>query len=39
VATALGEVFAVSPDVARHWRVGETLSLSLAARGVSVVAA
>ena len=39
VATELGEIFAVSPDVARAWRVGETLSLSLAEKGVSIVAA
>ncbi len=39
VATALGEVFAVSPEVARDWSVGQALSLTLAARGVSVVAA
>ena len=39
LATALGEIFAVSPDVARAWRVGETLSLTLAEKGVSIVAA
>ena len=39
VATALGEIFAVSPDVTRAWRVGETLSLTLAEKGVSIVAA
>ena len=39
VATALGEIFAVSPDVARTWRVGETLRLSLAEKGVSIVEA
>ena len=39
VATALGEVFAVSPDVSRDWTAGQTLQLTLAARGVSVVAA
>ena len=37
IATALGEIFAVSPDVARTWRVGETLSLTLAEKGVSIV--
>ena len=39
VATELGEIFAVSPDVARVWQVGDALSLTLAERGVSVVAA
>jgi iron(III) transport system ATP-binding protein len=41
VATALGEIFVVSPDVARVWRVGEALGLRLApgGTGVSVVAA
>jgi len=37
VATALGEVFVVSPDVSRAWAVGDRLSLTLAERGVSVV--
>ncbi len=39
VDTALGEVFVVSPDVSRAWSVGDKLSLTLAERGVSVVAA
>ena len=39
VATELGEVFAVAPDVERRWRVGELLSLTLAEKGVSIVAA
>ncbi len=39
VATALGEVFAVSPEVARDWAAGQSLALSLDSRGVSVVAA
>jgi iron(III) transport system ATP-binding protein len=39
VATALGEIFVVSPDVAREWRVGQTLALTLARNGVSVVTA
>ncbi len=39
VATALGEVFAVSPELARDWSAGQALSLTLATRGVSVVAA
>ncbi len=38
VATALGEIFAVSPDVARRWRVGDALWLTLADKGVSIVA-
>jgi hypothetical protein len=29
----------VSPDVSRDWTAGQTLQLTLAARGVSVVAA
>ena len=39
VNTALGEIFVVSPDVQRQWRVGETLGLQLLDRGLSVVAA
>jgi iron(III) transport system ATP-binding protein len=39
VDTALGEIFVVSPDVQRAWRVGETLGLRLVERGLSVVAA
>ena len=39
VATELGELFVVSPDVQRQWRVGEALALRLADKGVSVVAA
>jgi len=39
LATPLGEIFVVSPDVQRPWRVGDTLRLSLAQAGVSVVAA
>ncbi len=39
VATALGEVFVVSPDVKQAFTLGETLSLSLQGSGVSVVAA
>ena len=38
VATPLGEVFVVSPDLARSWRVGEALGLTLAGPGVAVVA-
>ena len=39
IQTELGEVFAVSPEVARHWTAGQALSLTLLPRGVSVVAA
>jgi iron(III) transport system ATP-binding protein len=39
VATALGEIFVVSPDVERAWTVGEALGLTLAERSVSVVSA
>jgi iron(III) transport system ATP-binding protein len=39
VDTALGEIFVVSPDVQRAWRVGETLGLRMVERGLSVVAA
>jgi iron(III) transport system ATP-binding protein len=39
VDTALGEIFVVSPDVQRAWRMGETLGLRLVERGLSVVAA
>ena len=37
--TELGEIFAVSPDVAREWRTGQTLSLALARNGVFVLQA
>ncbi len=39
VDTPLGNIFIVSGDVEHHWRVGESLSLRLPERGVSVVAA
>ncbi len=39
VATELGELFVVSPEVQRTWRVGDTLALRLQEQGVSVVAA
>ncbi len=39
VNTALGEIFVVSPDVLRAWRLGETLGLRLSDHGLSVVAA
>jgi iron(III) transport system ATP-binding protein len=38
VATTLGEVFVISPDVARVWAVGDAVALRLASSGVSVVA-
>ncbi len=38
VATELGEVFVVSPDVQQVWRAGQPLALTLAEVGVSVVA-
>ncbi len=39
VNTSLGEIFVVSPDVLRAWRLGETLALRLSDHGLSVVAA
>jgi iron(III) transport system ATP-binding protein len=39
VATALGEIFVVTPDTARAWRAGEAIGLTLHERSVSVVAA
>jgi iron(III) transport system ATP-binding protein len=39
VGTAIGEIFVVSPDVQRDWRIGEALALRLAGNGVSVVEA
>lgn len=39
VATELGEIFVVSPDVDRRWQPGDTLALVLSGRNVSVVAA
>jgi iron(III) transport system ATP-binding protein len=39
MATAIGELFVVSPDVQRGWRVGEALALRLSGNGVSVVEA
>jgi len=38
IATELGEIFVVSPDVTRTWQTGETLGLRLGERSVSVVA-
>jgi iron(III) transport system ATP-binding protein len=37
IATSIGEIFVVSPDVQRQWAVGESLSLRLSGQGVSVV--
>jgi iron(III) transport system ATP-binding protein len=37
LATALGEIFVVAPDVTRHWAAGDRATLQLAGRGVSVV--
>ena len=37
IATAIGEIFVVSPDVQRSWSVGQALSLRLSGQGVSVV--
>jgi iron(III) transport system ATP-binding protein len=40
VSTALGEIFVISPDVAKVWAVGDTLALALpGTHGVSVVQA
>ena len=38
VATELGSIFVVSPDVAQVWRTGAAVSLRLAGHGLSVVA-
>ncbi len=37
--TELGSIFVVVPEVARRWQAGDRASLTLGARGVSVVAA
>ncbi|MFT3819506.1 MAG: ABC transporter ATP-binding protein [Rubrivivax sp.] len=39
VGTEIGEIFVVSADVQRDWRIGEALALRLAGSGVSVVEA
>ncbi|MBL8325973.1 MAG: ABC transporter ATP-binding protein [Rubrivivax sp.] len=39
LATELGEIFVVSPDVQQRWSPGQALGLRLGARSVSVVAA
>ncbi len=37
IATEIGELFVVSPDVRRGWAVGQALALSLGGPGVSVL--
>ena len=37
LSTELGDIFVVSPDVLRQWRLGESVGLSLAGQGLSVV--
>jgi len=37
--TELGSVFVISPEIERHWQLGQYLALNLPGRGVSVVAA
>jgi iron(III) transport system ATP-binding protein len=39
IDTALGPIFVVSADAERAWKVGETVTLNLSGRGVSVVPA
>ena len=39
LATALGPIFVISPDVERRWAAGEAATLTLAPRGMSVVPA
>jgi iron(III) transport system ATP-binding protein len=39
LATALGEIFVVAPDMRHAWVAGERVTLQLAGRGISVVAA
>ncbi len=39
LATELGEIFVVTPDVQQVWRIGDAVSLRLAGHGLSVVAA
>ena len=38
LSSELGEIFVVSPDVAREWTLGEAFGLTLAGNGVFVVA-
>ena len=35
--TELGEIFVISPDVSRAWRIGEAVGLTLVGQGLSVV--
>jgi iron(III) transport system ATP-binding protein len=37
LATSLGEVFVLTPEVTRRWRAGDEARLALAAQGVSVI--
>jgi iron(III) transport system ATP-binding protein len=39
VACELGEIFVVTPEVERPWRIGDLVALGLTPRGVAVVAA
>ncbi len=39
VATTLGEIFVIAPDVSRSWSVGQAVALELAGPGVAVVEA
>ena len=39
IETAIGEIFVVSPDVARVWHAGDAIGLALGTTGVSVVEA
>ena len=39
VATVLGPIFVVSPDLERVWKPGDAIGLRLAGHGLSVVAA
>jgi iron(III) transport system ATP-binding protein len=39
VVCKLGEIFVVTPDVDRPWRVGDVVALGLTQRGVAIVAA
>jgi iron(III) transport system ATP-binding protein len=39
LATELGEIFVVSPEVERHWKPGDAACLKLQGHGISVVSA
>jgi iron(III) transport system ATP-binding protein len=39
VATTLGEIFVISPQVERDWALGDAVSLTLPPRSVSVLGA